>query len=945
MQSLPEKLKKVSIIDDTEEAYYKHKGYDASLYQTLADTFDESEETELGVVPGESCNENNNVVPTVEIHETVPDEQTSADPFNSRSTGYIEHITTEQGGVSQIYKEYNSLKEMPGNINDVNQRLKYHCSMQSPPKGLMKAEHLQISLCKCSKELLANLKESMNLLHLAIKDCSQHHVKKLPTNLNELANLKTLSIRCTHIESLPSFAGLSSLLKLYIGGVSTSSPRLEKLPADLDNLDKLLAIDIHDTKIKCLPWSIKNLQKFRFLFLPLDFRLETLPCQLFESVIITVEYMHIRKTWKELKTEMGLLSCRGVGVNEAQNFSTISSAGYLRLKEDPRLWIMKNYDLCVSVQSLELELSDDVVKIGDSIEELRKLTYLYISGNNYLNLKHLPDTSTTLRHLSFQNCNIESLSDSLGKLSNLESLCLDLQNTSLPKNLDLLINLRHLSLQYGQEQSAFDGLEKLSNLKALDLFQCDIESFPENLHLNKLKLSNCNFSLLPLSLCHLEILHSNDKCNNGPKCAVSSLSLNQLVFLETLFITCSSMEILHDIGSLQNLQELQLKDCLGLKALPENLDKLIRLRSLDISGTKIESLPDSISKLLNLQQIVLPKCFKQDLSHKFSGIGCTKVSIDDTDGVSSKDMSSDDDDFEAFVESNNDDGFEALVESNNKPAESYSSLHVEESSVEDRELALQDIQMGNMIAVENQLMIAPKGLHISSSDKGSFSNGGNTLPASEREQNSDFQSHNAKDKRKKKKIPLEAIQELIPKRMTLVDAAMTLGVSRSTMKRTLKEYDITWPSSRTGKQRDSKKRKQNTETPSGSNLAATLETFEEPSTETESHIDIQQHEQGHLNPALHSTKGNYAATLETFEEPLMVIESHMDTQQQAQGHLEGTLHSTESNRAATLEETFDPMVIESHMDIQQQVQGHLEGTLHSTESSGTIVVKATYKEL
>ncbi|XP_021729464.1 uncharacterized protein LOC110696476 [Chenopodium quinoa] len=38
-------------------------------------------------------------------------------------------------------------------------------------------------------------------------------------------------------------------------------------------------------------------------------------------------------------------------------------------------------------------------------------------------------------------------------------------------------------------------------------------------------------------------------------------------------------------------------------------------------------------------------------------------------------------------------------------------------------------------------------------------------------------------------------------------------------------------------------------------------------------------------------------------------------------------------------------LIESHMDIQQQVQGHLEGALHTTESSGTIVVKATYKEL
>ncbi|XP_021746260.1 uncharacterized protein LOC110712140 isoform X2 [Chenopodium quinoa] len=651
-ESLPRSLKQVLNIDDTEEAYYKSNDYDASLYQASASDESKDEVTKPIVVPGESCNEDDCLVPTVEIHETVPDEQTSADLFNSISIGSIEHSTTEQGGISQIYKEYNSPKEMADNINVVHPWLNYHCRMQFPPRDLMKVEHLKISLCKCSKELLANLKESMNLLHLAIKDCSQHHVKRFPTNFNELANLKTLSIRCIHIESLPSFAGLCSLLKLHIGGVSPSAPCLEKLPANLDNLDKLLVVDIRDTKIKCLPWSIKNLQKLRFLNLPLDFRLETLSCQLIESVVITVDCMHIRKTWKELKTEMGLLSFRGVGVDEVHNFSTISSSGYLPLKEDPGLWIMKNYDLCVSVRSLELELPVYLPKIGDSIGELPKLTYLYISGNINLDLKHLSGVSKTLRHLSLQHCNIEFLSTSLRKLSNLEFLCLDLGDTNLPSNLDLLVNLKHLSLRHGSKHSNINSLARLSNLKALDLFQCDFESLPANLKLAELKLSGSIIKSLPTSLHRLEILHDKGRCERT-KCDVASLNLKQLINIEKLSVTCYSIKLLPSIERLQNLQELQLKDCSSLEALPNDLGKLVKLCTLDISGTRIKSLPDSITKLSNLEHLILPKCFQQDSSLKYPNKGFINVTIDDIVELYFNDMSYDDDGYETSMETSN----------------------------------------------------------------------------------------------------------------------------------------------------------------------------------------------------------------------------------------------------------------------------------------------------
>ena len=46
--------------------------------------------------------------------------------------------------------------------------------------------------------------------------------------------------------------------------------------------------------------------------------------------------------------------------------------------------------------------------------------------------------------------------------------------------------------------------------------------------------------------------------------------------------------------------------------LPPDLGELMELDTLNISGTKIKSLPDSIMKLPKLQHLILHRCFKQE---------------------------------------------------------------------------------------------------------------------------------------------------------------------------------------------------------------------------------------------------------------------------------------------------------------------------------------------
>ncbi|KAI3413017.1 DNA_MISMATCH_REPAIR_2 domain-containing protein [Psidium guajava] len=98
-------------------------------------------------------------------------------------------------------------------------------------------------------------------------------------------------------------------------------------------------------------------------------------------------------------------------------------------------------------------------------------------------------------------------------------------------------------------------------------------------------------------------------CNAG-FCIPSSLGsqLKHLRFLDIFGNTF--IESLPDsITDLVNLQTLKLSNCTYLKALPIDLKKLVNLRFLDVSGnTSIETLPDSITDLLNLQTLKLSNC-------------------------------------------------------------------------------------------------------------------------------------------------------------------------------------------------------------------------------------------------------------------------------------------------------------------------------------------------
>jgi Leucine-rich repeat (LRR) protein len=258
-----------------------------------------------------------------------------------------------------------------------------------------------------------------------------------------------------------------------------------------------------------------------------------------------------------------------------------------------------------------------IVEIPAEIGELKNLKKLHLNYNYHLDLPQeikelqyleevsmyynykisaIPEVLThlpKLKKLHFSYCTeLKTLPKGIGNLSNLELLQLnDTALEVLPKEISQLRKLRFLYIDNTKIQELPEGFENLENLEALgiNIAQLDLEKAVEKIkNLPKLKW--------------LRIVLQKDYPTNFSQL----IHIQQLTIQQNYDLWRAGFEHLpvpENLTLIPNLEELDMMNTNQANCLPESIGNLKSLKKLHIGSTTIQSFPESMQKLTQMEQI------------------------------------------------------------------------------------------------------------------------------------------------------------------------------------------------------------------------------------------------------------------------------------------------------------------------------------------------------
>eukprot|EP00729_Bicosta_minor_P032553 gene32553-biopygen16336 len=448
--------------------------------------------------------------------------------------------------------------------------------------GLVNLEELNLGGCKKLKQLPQSIAKLTKLKTLNLEECDEletlpetgvaglvnleglyvnwcKKLKQLPQSIAKLTKLKTLNLEfCDNLETLPEtgVAGLVNLEGLYVSGSQFDTMKLKQLPQSIAKLTKLKTLDLGCCE-----------------------NLETLP-ETGVAGLVNLE-------------ELNLYGCKKLK-QLPQSIATLTKLKTLNLKRceniaEPLPDLSHLYNL---PPGLEIAFKDytDAHYASDAAEAWEKRGFTSLANRGKI-MKMLAD-GTLHTHaddvLNLAGSDIETLPDSLGKLSHLKTLtlgCCENLETLPETGVAGLVNLEVLIL-YGctELKQLPQSIAKLTKLKTLNLEWCyELETLPETGVAGLVNLEELN-------------LYGCKKLKQLPR------SIAKLTKLKTLNLgSCDNLETLSETGvaGLVNLEELNVATCSKLKQLPQSIAKLTKLKTLYLGGCKTlaEPLPD-LSHLL-----------------------------------------------------------------------------------------------------------------------------------------------------------------------------------------------------------------------------------------------------------------------------------------------------------------------------------------------------------
>lgn len=280
-----------------------------------------------------------------------------------------------------------------------------------------------------------------------------------------------------------------------------------------------------------------------------------------------------------------------------------------------------------------------MTEVPTEIKYLKDLWYLDIRSNK---LQKIPDYlcekqgNEKLLHLHLRSNKLTQIPESICLLKNLTTLTLRSNKlTSLPDSIGDLAELVQLDISQNKIISLPTSLQKCTKLEMLDIQLNNITELDNNLFANmnkmyKLGLKYNKLSSLPISLIKTKVTNLNVEGNNIvalPESLLSHMRINSLNLsrnkftklpnadgplqwpdLQTLSIELNDIESidLGIFGNCKNLHSVSFKNnC--LLTLPFDIGTwgFNSLTEINLTGNKLENLPDGIGQLLELEILSL----------------------------------------------------------------------------------------------------------------------------------------------------------------------------------------------------------------------------------------------------------------------------------------------------------------------------------------------------
>ncbi|KAG7940981.1 hypothetical protein I3843_16G015000 [Carya illinoinensis] len=240
-----------------------------------------------------------------------------------------------------------------------------------------------------------------------------------------------------------------------------------------------------------------------------------------------------------------------------------------------------------------------LVKLPMTFRKLKKLKVMDFSGSKKLMMTSDFSGCPSLQKLIFEGCtSLSKVHQSIGDLKRL--MVLNLKDCKCLSSLLHEINLESLNLLILSGCSSFNKFPEIGQKMKL---------------LSELYLDGTAIEELPLSMQHLTglTLLNLGECK---KLSVFPSEICCLPALKTLILSGSNhtLSLLNFFSGLTSLVALDLSDCNLLDgALPDDLNCLSSLESLNLSRNNFTCLPDSISQLPKLKSLCLDNCSRLQL--------------------------------------------------------------------------------------------------------------------------------------------------------------------------------------------------------------------------------------------------------------------------------------------------------------------------------------------